>query len=75
MNRGMKKASGQSDITPNTRADVTVVKKDGKINQFEVPSTTDDIEILQKRMDDTRDKLPLAQQGTTKFIHITKENP
>ncbi|MER2169630.1 MAG: T7SS effector LXG polymorphic toxin [Psychrobacillus psychrodurans] len=41
-------------IRPNRRPDIMVVRKDGKIDQYEVPSKTDNIYDLRKRMIDNQ---------------------
>ena len=72
LNQGLKKASGHP-IKPNNRPDVTVVTKDGKVHQIEVPSKTDDVKKLEKRMDDARAKLPEEMQGENDIRKITKD--
>ena len=71
LNRGVKRATGEN-IKPNTRPDVTVIKKDGTVHQFEVRSKTDRAENLQKRMDDATQKFSPGKQGENKVIEITK---
>lgn len=71
LNKGINRAS-DNPIKPNCRPDVTVVKKDGKVNQIEVPSKTDKIRNLQNRMDQTRNKLPEEKQGKIETKAITK---
>jgi hypothetical protein len=63
----------KNPIKPNRRPDVTVLKKDGRINQIEVKSKTDNRNNLLKRMNDTRNQLPEHQRGTTKVVEIIKE--
>ncbi|MGC4378613.1 LXG domain-containing protein [Fictibacillus sp. Mic-4] len=41
-------------IKPNRRPDIMVVRKDGKIDQYEVPSKSDNIEDLLERMEDNK---------------------
>ncbi|MED4905411.1 pre-toxin TG domain-containing protein [Parageobacillus thermoglucosidasius] len=41
-------------ITPNRRPDIMVVRSDGKIDQYEVPSKTDNIDDLISRMRDNQ---------------------
>ncbi|ENQ3105594.1 hypothetical protein SAMN04488168_13817 [Bacillus sp. 491mf] len=41
-------------IKPNRRPDIMVVRKDGKIDQYEVPSKTDNVEDLLERMKDNQ---------------------
>ncbi|WP_269921745.1 hypothetical protein [Psychrobacillus psychrodurans] len=41
-------------IKPNRRPDIMVVRRDGKIDQYEVPSKTDNIEDLIERMQDNQ---------------------
>lgn len=69
LDRGINRAA-ENPIKPNRRPDVTVLKKDGKINQIEVPSRSDDPLKLMERMDDTNARLSPHQRGEfdTKFI-------
>ena len=71
LNRGVKRATGEP-ISPNTRPDVAVVKKDGKVYQVEVPSKSDQRRVLQKRMNDATKKFSLEKQGENKIIEIKK---
>jgi hypothetical protein len=41
-------------IKPNRRPDIMVVRKDRKIDQYEVPSKTDNVEDLIERMEDNQ---------------------
>jgi hypothetical protein len=41
-------------VKPNRRPDIMVVKKDGKIDQYEVSSKTDNIDDLMNRMMDNQ---------------------
>jgi RHS repeat-associated protein len=41
-------------VSPNRRPDIMVVRKDGKIDQYEVPSKTDNIDDLTNRMMDNQ---------------------
>ncbi|SHM65371.1 hypothetical protein [Gracilibacillus kekensis] len=41
-------------VKPNRRPDIMAVRKDGKIDQYEVPSKTDDVNALINRMQDTQ---------------------
>lgn len=55
-------------IKPNRRPDVWGVRNDGKIDQIEVPSKTDTIAALKKRMGDTK-KLLGNRGGSARIIH------
>ncbi|MFN9001755.1 MAG: hypothetical protein ACK5VW_06830, partial [Holosporales bacterium] len=74
LNRGANRLlpEGQK-IRANTRADVTVRTKDGKLHQTEVPSKTDNPRELKTRMETTKDKLPESMQGRTDVRFIGKE--
>jgi hypothetical protein len=69
LNRGMKRATGEP-IAPNNRPDVTVVRKNGKVDQFEVPSSTDKIRTLRERMDKATTQVSKEQRGDNKIIDI-----
>ena len=58
-------------IQPNRRPDVTIKRNDGRIDQIEVPSKSDDPDLLLQRMNDTRSKLPENMQGEVdnKFLN------
>jgi hypothetical protein len=71
LNRGIKKASDHPIGKPNTRPDVTIKTKDGKIHQREVPSKTDKDYLLEKRMDDATSRLPKQMRGDNKLAHIS----
>jgi hypothetical protein len=58
-------------MKPNTRPDVTVVTKDGRIHQIEVPSKTDRLAVLQDRMEEARLRLPESARGEIDTRHIT----
>jgi hypothetical protein len=74
LNQGMNRVLGEPGaINPNRRPDVTIMRKDGRIDQVEVMSKTDDATLLLKRMEDTRNKLPQLKQGKTDVIDITKQ--
>ncbi|WP_046229084.1 hypothetical protein [Paenibacillus algorifonticola] len=53
------------------RPDVMVVKSDGKINQYEVPSKTDDPAALTQRMIDNRKQLG-NRAGSIQILPIKK---
>ena len=62
LNRGVNRVLDQK-IRPNRRPDVTVIRKNGRIDQVEVPSKTDNIEALRARMDDTSSYFPGKSKG------------
>jgi hypothetical protein len=70
LNRGIKKASDHPIGRPNTRPDVTIRTKDGKIHQVEVPSKTDYDPILRARMEDAKSRLPKNMRGETDLKYI-----
>lgn len=72
LNRGYKKATGES-ITPNRRSDVTIVRKDGKVDAIEVQSKTDDPAILWQRNDEALRQLPPERQGEIWIIKPTED--
>lgn len=72
LNRGLKKASGHPIARPNTRPDITVVDKGGKVHQIEVPSKTDRPELLDARMRGAAARLPKEMQGGTIRVDIKK---
>ena len=59
---GVKKGD-PAYITPNRRPDITIVYKDGTIQQIEVGSKSDFRDALRARMRDTRSKLPKERRG------------
>jgi sporulation protein YlmC with PRC-barrel domain len=69
LNEGLGKVTGLP-IKPNTRPDVTIVTKDGRVHQIEVASKTDKLEDLQARMDAAQKLLPEQMQGITKVFKI-----
>ncbi len=75
LNRGIKKASGHPIERPNTRPDVAIADRTGRVHQIEVPSRTDDIDLLQLRMDYATLRLPEHMRGENQIINIIKENP
>lgn len=69
VNKGIR--NEVKDVTPNRRPDITAVKKDGKIDLFEVPSKTDDPDALVKRMTEVRNQLG-DRAGDINLLHIKK---
>jgi hypothetical protein len=69
LNEGLGKVTGLP-IKPNTRPDVTIVTKDGRVHQIEVASKTDNRRDLKARIDAARKRLPEQMQGTTKVFNI-----
>lgn len=68
LNQGINKVTGAKKgdphyIQPNRRPDVTIKRNDGRIDQIEVPSASDDPDLLLQRMNDTKSKLPESMQG------------
>ena len=68
LNQGINKVTGAKKvdphyIQPNRRPDVTIKRNDGRIDQIEVPSSSDRPKALKKRMNDTKSKLPENMQG------------
>ena len=68
MNRGYKKATGES-VTPNRRPDVTVVKKDKTVHAVEVQSKTDNPRTLERRNKEAIRQLPPEREGK---VHVIK---
>jgi len=71
MNRGYKKATGES-VTPNRRPDVIVVKKDKTVHAIEVQSKTDKPEVLFQRNQESMKRLPPEREGKVRIIEPTK---
>ena len=67
LNKGYNKATGEK-IKSNRRPDVTVVKKDGKVNVHEVESKTDNPKTLRIRNEEAMGKLPKHMQGTIDIV-------
>ena len=55
VNKGIR--NEVKDVTPNRRADITAVKRDDKIDLFEVPSKSDDPDKLVERMKEVNKQL------------------
>jgi hypothetical protein len=72
LNRGYKKATGEP-VAPNRRPDVTIVKKDGKVNSIEVPSKSDRYPELLRRNEEAMNQLPKEMQGKVRLKEIIKE--
>lgn len=60
-------------IVSNRKPDIVGVRKDEKIDLFEVPAKTDDPKILNNRMDEVLKKLPVDRKGNKKIIYIDKD--
>ena len=73
LNRGVNRVLDEK-IRPNRRPDVTVVRKTGRIDQVEVPSRTDDVDLLRKRMDDTSNYFPRSRVGKNDIKDISGGN-
>lgn len=54
LNKGLSNVKEIDKIDPNRRPDIIVKRTDGKIDQYEVPSKTDDINALRARMEDNK---------------------
>lgn len=54
MNKGLSNVQEINKIDPNRRPDIMVVRKNGKIDQYEIPSETDDVIALMDRMTDNQ---------------------
>ena len=65
VNKGIR--NEVKDVTPNRRADITVVKRDDKIDLFEVPSKSDDPDKLVERMKEVNKQL-----GDINLVYIKK---
>jgi hypothetical protein len=70
LNRGVNRVLDEK-IRPNRRPDVTVVRKSGRIDQVEVPSRTDDVDLLRKRMNDTSNYFPRSRVGKNDIKDIS----
>lgn len=55
--------------SPNRRPDLIVVRRDGKIDQYEVPSKSDDVNSLFDRMRDNQ-KILGERAGTINIEYI-----
>lgn len=67
-NKGLSKEVSLQGIEPNRRPDVMKVRKDGMIDQVEVPSKTDDVFDLMDRMKDNQ-RILGDRAGDTKIIY------
>lgn len=65
VNKGIR--NEVKDVTPNRRADITAVKRDDKIDLFEVPSKSDDPDKLVERMKEVNKQL-----GDINLVYIKK---
>ncbi|HXF91047.1 MAG TPA: hemagglutinin repeat-containing protein [Candidatus Nitrosotenuis sp.] len=72
LNRGYNRIIDPK-IKPNCRPDVMVVKKNGKVDAIEVPSRTDDFEILIERNEVALGKFPKELRGAIDLAQITKD--
>ncbi|HEY9060505.1 MAG TPA: polymorphic toxin-type HINT domain-containing protein, partial [Pseudobacteroides sp.] len=69
LNKGLSNVTDLNKIEPNRRPDLLVKRADGKIDQYEVPSKTDDVNALRARMEDNRRILgSLAGEADIIFI-------
>jgi hypothetical protein len=77
LNRGIRRvtkdASVEATFTRNRRPDVTAVKKDGKIQQVEVQSKTDDAADLTARMQQVQARLPAKNHTKNYLVKYNKE--
>ena len=68
VNKGIKRELGEGNFR-NNRPDVWGVRRDnGKIDQIEVPSLTDDFTALQKRMEDNQKNM--GERAGTKSLRV-----
>jgi hypothetical protein len=74
LNKGINRVLGiPKFISPNRRPDIVGVRKDGKIDLFEVPSKTDRDEDLNARMQEVLDKLPEEKRGKPLIVQIDQK--
>jgi len=69
VNKGIR--NEVKDVTPNRRADITAVKRDDKIDLFEVPSKSDDPDKLVERMKEVNKQLG-DRAGDINLVYIKK---
>lgn len=69
VNKGIR--NEVKDVTPNRRADITAVKRDDKIDLFEVPSKSDDPDKLVERMKEVNKQLG-DRVGDINLVYIKK---
>ena len=69
VNKGIR--NEVKDVTPNRRADITAVKRNDKIDLFEVPSKTDDPDKLVERMEEVNKQLG-DRAGDINLVYIKK---
>lgn len=71
LNRAINTATGLK-LSPNRRPDIIGIRPDGKIDLFEIPSNSDKIALLKKRMDATLAQLG-ERAGDGKIVEIRKK--
>ena len=69
VNKGIR--NEVKDVTPNRRADITAVKRNDKIDLFEVPSKTDEPDKLVERMEEVNKQLG-DRAGDINLVYIKK---
>ena len=69
VNKGIR--NEVKDVTPNRRADITAVKRDDKIDLFEVPSKSGDPDKLVERMKEVNKQLG-DRAGDINLVYIKK---
>ncbi|MCC5816299.1 MAG: hypothetical protein JJT78_16230 [Leptospira sp.] len=74
LNKGINRVLGEPKlISPNRRPDIVAVRKDGRIDLFEIASETDKEEDLKERMREVRDKLPEEKKGAMIYLEIDQK--
>jgi hypothetical protein len=70
LDRGYNKAAdlNPGTIKPNRRPDVTIIRKDGRVNVIEVKSKSDKVKNLIERNNEAMKKLPESKQGNIKVV-------
>lgn len=69
VNKGIR--NEVKDVTPNRRADITAVKRDDKIDLFEVPNKSDDPDKLVERIKEVNKQLG-DRAGDINLVYIKK---
>jgi len=71
LNRGYNKASDLK-IKSNRRPDVIIKKNDGTLHPREVPSKSDNVDILRARNEEALNKMPKHMRGKYEQVDINK---
>ena len=74
LDRGYNKAANLNPgtIKPNRRPDVTIIRKDGRVDVIEVKSKSDQVRNLIERNNHAMKKLPESRQGNIKVVEPNK---